>query len=424
MDKFPKQAVILAAGESSRCWPLNSVHKSLFKIMGKPLIWYTINALNEAGVAEIIVIQGKKRDIEEELKKYPLAAKKIQYVIQPEPAGIGDALLRAKESLRGQFFVLWAHQIDCRENVKNMIKESAKTGAKTVLVGQITKTAWLYGIARLDGGLVKEIVEKPQAGQEPSDIRIVGTYLLDELLIPYFEKTANDSYDFEKTLSLYMTDNDARIVMIDKDYKAASLKYPWHFFNLNKYLFDKFLTKKNIAKTAQIAKTAVIEGNVIIGNNVKVFEGAVVKGPSYIGPDSVIGNNSIVRDYCNLENKAVVGALCETARVIFQPDVHVHSGYYGDSIFATGCRSGAGTITANVRLDRGEIKVKTKKESEGVKKIVELETGLKALGVIAGEKARIGVGATFMPGVLVGKNCFMGPKSLIKDNLEDGQKIF
>ena len=151
--------------------------------------------------------------------------------------------------------------------------------------------------------------------------------------------------------------------MIDKDYKAASLKYPWHFFNLNKYLFDKFLTKKIIAKTAWIAKTAVIEGNVIIGDNVKVLEGAVVKGPSYVGPDSVIGNNSIVRDYCNLENKAVVGALCEAARVIFQPDVHVHSGYYGDSIFATGCRSGAGRLQPMCGLTGGRSRSKQKKKA-------------------------------------------------------------
>lgn len=424
MDNFPKQAVILAAGESSRCWPLNSVHKSLFKIMGKPLIWYTIDALSEAGIKKIIVIQGPKRDIEEELKKYDLAAKNIQYVVQPVPSGIGDALLRAKDILRGQFFVLWAHQIDCQENVRNMIAKSLETKAKTVLVGQLTKTAWLYGIARMSGESVKEIVEKPQAGQEPSNIRIVGTYLLDENLIAYFEKTASDAYDFEKTLSLYMADNDARIVMINEDYKAASLKYPWHFFNLNKYLLDKYLTKKNIAKNAKVAKNAVIDGNVVICDNARILEGAVIKGPCYIGPGSVVGNNSIVRDYCNLENNAVIGALCETSRTIFQPDVHVHSGYFGDSIFASGCRVGAGTVTANVRLDREGVKVKTKKESNGVKKIVELETGLKSLGLIAGNNVKIGVQSTFMPGVLLGKDSFIGPKALVKENLENGQKFF
>ena len=43
-------------------------------------------------------------------------------------------------------------------------------------------------------------------------------------------------------------------------------------------------------------------------------------------------------------------------RSIFQEDIHTHSGYFGDSIFGRGCRLGAGTVTANVRIDRGEIK--------------------------------------------------------------------
>ena len=48
------QAVILAAGESSRFWPLNQRHKSLIKIMGRPLIWYTIEGLKKAGIKEIL----------------------------------------------------------------------------------------------------------------------------------------------------------------------------------------------------------------------------------------------------------------------------------------------------------------------------------------------------------------------------------
>jgi bifunctional UDP-N-acetylglucosamine pyrophosphorylase/glucosamine-1-phosphate N-acetyltransferase len=392
--------------------------------MGKPLIWYTVSALKNTGVKEVVVVQGPKREVEEELKKYPSSVTNIRYAVQPEPKGIGDALLCAKTDLHGQFFTLWAHQVDCEDNVKKMIAESKKTGVKTVMLGQKTKTTWLYGIARMEGGYIREIVEKPEVGQEPSNIRIMGTYLLDEKIFSYFEKTKDRGGDFEETLSFYMRENDSRIVELDEEYKSASLKYPWHFFNVNKYLFDKLLTKQSIDKSARIARNATIEGNVAIGKNARILEGAVVKGPCYIGPDSVIGNNSIVRDYCNLEKKAVVGALCEAARVIFQPDVHVHSGYFGDSIFSSGCRAGAGTITANVRLDRKEIAVKTKKESGGVKKIVELNTGLKSLGALIGENTKIGVGAVLMPGIMIGKNCVIGPKAVVKENVENGEKSF
>ena len=181
-------------------------------------------------------------------------------------------------------------------------------------------------------------------------------------------------------------------------------------FKAQKYLFDKFLTKKTIAKSAWVAKNAMIEGNVFIGENVKIYEGAVIKGPCYIGDNSIVGNNSIVRDYCDLENGAMVGALCEAGRVIFQPDVHVHSGYFGDSILDRGVRVGAGAITANVRLDRrAEISARVKKEKDGVKVLAKVDTGLKSLGTIIGENSKIGARATFMPGRFIGKNCFVGP---------------
>jgi choline kinase len=78
-NKFlTEQAVILAAGESSRFWPLNYQHKSLIKIMGRPLIWYTIEGLKMAKVKEIIIIQGIGREIEAELKKFLVKGVKIK----------------------------------------------------------------------------------------------------------------------------------------------------------------------------------------------------------------------------------------------------------------------------------------------------------------------------------------------------------
>jgi bifunctional UDP-N-acetylglucosamine pyrophosphorylase/glucosamine-1-phosphate N-acetyltransferase len=235
--------------------------------------------------------------------------------------------------------------------------------------------------------------------------------------------TTHFNQAFEVAVSAYAKENDSRIVVLDEGYKSISLKYPWHLFKDQKYLYDNLLTKKIIAKSAQVAKSAVIEGNVVIGENVKIYEGAVVKGPCYIGDNSIIGNNSIVRDYCDLENGAMVGALCEVGRTIFQPDVHVHSGYFGDSILASGVRVGAGAITANVRVDRGEISARVKKEKNGEKVLSKIDTGLKSLGTIVGENTKIGVRATIMPARFIGKNSQLGPAAVVMRNVDDGTMI-
>jgi len=413
------QAVILAAGESSRFWPLNYQHKTLLKIMGRPLIWWTIDGLRNAGIKNIIIIQGPKKDNEEELKNYNFSGLKISYVIQKEPKGMGNALWQTRSLLKGQFFVLNAERIDIEEITYNLQLTTYNPKIKTLLFGQKTKNPQLFGIVKLKGDRVLEIVEKPAKGKEPSNVRVVGVYLLEPNFFDYYQKVKKEKYDFEKALSNYMKKNEVKFVFLKKSKKELfSLKYPWRLFTLEKYLFDKFL-KKKIAKSAKIAKNVVIEGDVYVGERTKIFEGAVIKGPCYIGDNCIIGNNSLIREYTNLENNVLIGAFAEVARSIFQENVHCHSGYFGDSIFGKGCNIGAGTITANVRLDRGEIKTKLKIKNEKLK----IKTGLKSLGVIVGQNTKFGVNVSLMPGVLIGSDCQISPGSVVFENIEDNATL-
>lgn len=424
MPNIPLQAVILAAGESSRFWPLNSRHKSLLRIMGKPLIWYTIDGLRKIGVKDIVVVQSPDRCVEEDLNG--LGLNDIKYAVQAEPKGMGNAIMSARDHIFGQFFVLNAGRIDCQDIAALMLEKSRQTGAQMVLACQETKKTWLYGIVKLDGDKVLEVIEKPAEGKEPSNIKVTGVYLLDKKIFEYIGKvlgSANHNEEFEVAMSDYARENDSRVIILDKDYSSVSLKYPWHLFDANKYIIDKFLKKAEISKSAQIAKNAVIEGNVIIGDNAKIFEGAVIKGPCYIGANSIVGNNSIIRDYCNLEEGTMVGALCEVTRTIFEPDVHVHSGYFGDSILSGGVRVGAGAITANVRLDRGSVSARVKKEKDGVKVLAKVDTGMKSLGMIVGENSKLGTRVTVMPARFIGKNCQVGPAAVVMRNVDDQTSI-
>jgi len=401
------QAVILAAGESSRFWPLNQRHKSLLKIMGRPLIWYTIESLKKAGIKDIIIVQGPKKDVEEELRNYDLGAN-IKYVIQPESKGMGDAIVCAQDLISGPFFVLHAHKVNAGDYVKPMIDKFKETKTELIFLGIETDQPWLYGMLKFEGKKIKGLIEKPEKGKEPSNIKTVGIYLLPPKFFEYYKRVPEHQYAFEEALDLYIKENVAEVVMVEKE--PTSYKYPWHLFKVNKYLMDKYL--KN--------------GKVQIGKNVKIYEGAVIKRPCYIGDDCIIGNNSLIRDYTNLENNVLIGAFAEVTRSIFQEDIHTHSGYFGDSIFGKGCRLGAGTITANVRIDRGEIKsvIRAQRRMEmnecsATVKGEKIGTGLNSLGCIMGENTKTGIHCSLMPGVLIGSNCQIGPGSIIFENIKD-----
>jgi bifunctional UDP-N-acetylglucosamine pyrophosphorylase/glucosamine-1-phosphate N-acetyltransferase len=411
------QAVILAAGESSRFWPLNFRHKSLIKIMGKPLILYLIEALKKEGIKEILVIQGKKRDIEKELKKY--GTKGINYIIQPKPLGSGEAILRMEKLAKDQFFVFNSERIDAKEYVKPILKKFEKLNSskdkksRLIISAGPTKTPWLFGILKLKGDKVLDIVEQPKPGKEFSNFKITGVYFLPKEFFKYLKKVPVHPYSLEEALLNYAKKEDMRIVNIKKD--TFALKYPWDLFPIRNYIFDNFLERK-ISKSAKIGKDVLMEGKVFIGENTKVFEKAIIKGPCFIGKNCIVGNNSLIRDYTNFDDNNLIGAKAEVTRSIFQNDCQIHSGFFGDSVFGDHCLVGAGTITGNVRIDRGEIKsiVKGKK----------VNTGLKSFGCVIGRNVRTGIQCSFMPGVFIGENSRIGPKTFVKENIQNNSFFY
>ncbi|MFC1789523.1 sugar phosphate nucleotidyltransferase [Patescibacteria group bacterium] len=406
------QAVILAAGESSRFWPLNGKHKSLIKIMGKPLIWYTISGLKESGIKEIIIVQGPGGEIEKELNNYEIKID-IKYVTQREAKGMGDAVLKVKQFIKDSFLVLNSYHFEAGEISKKVMKELPleKKRIEMILFGAETDRPWDYGIFGFnkinDFTYVTSLTEKPEKGKELSRHKIVGVYILPLNFFEYLNKVPEEQYSFENAIRLYMEENSnktpdkpnltiAKILSLNE---TSTLKYPWDLFSINKLLMDKYLGDKKY-----------------IGKNVKVFENAIIKGPCYIGDNCVVGGNALVREYSNLENNSLVGANAEVTRCIFQENTHVHSGFFGDSILGKGCRIGAGTIIANVRIDRGEVKADVKNERVG--------TGKNSLGVIVGENTKIGINCSLMPGTLIGSNSLIGPHSFVKDNVEDNMGFY
>jgi bifunctional UDP-N-acetylglucosamine pyrophosphorylase/glucosamine-1-phosphate N-acetyltransferase len=399
------QAVILAAGESSRCWPINHRHKSLIKIMGRPLIWYLIKGLQDSGIKEIIIVQNPKKDVEEELKEYEIS--NLKYVIQQKPKGPGDAILKTEKLVRGQFLVLNTERIDAREYVQPILNKAEKTKSKLIILAGPTKTPGIFGILKVKGDKVLDLVEKPKKGKEASNLKIVGIYFLPKDFFPYLKKMPIHPYSLEHALLLYAKERDVRIVNTKKE--TLALKYPWDLFSARNYIFDNFL-KAKVAKSAKISKGAKILGKVYIGEKTKVFEGAIIKGPCYIGNNCTIGN-ALIRDYTDIEDNVLIGTMAEVTRSIFQENCETHSGFFGDSIFCRGCKVGAGTITANVRIDRGEIKAIIKGER--------INTGFNRLGCFLGENVTTGIHCSFMPGVLIGAGSIVGPCSLVSENIKE-----
>ncbi len=397
------QAIILAAGESSRFWPLNSQHKCLFKIMGKPLIFYLLKELREAGIKEIIIVQKSTKEIEKAL--IPFRFKNLKFIVQEKPLGTGDALLRAAKFIKNSFFLMNGECLEAKEYIREVL---AKAQKKTLVVlAAPTKMPHLFGILKVKKDKILDIVEKPKKGEAPSNLKNVGFYFLPKEFFDYLKKIPCHPYSLIQAIILYAKEKEAKMAFTQK--AALFLKFPWDLFRYEKYLFGRFL-KNKIEDSAEISKGAKIEGKVQIGKNVKIYE-AKISGPCYIGDNTIVKAGAKLDQYSNLEDDIRIEGLTELESSILRERVQIYSSFLSHSILDKNCQLGAGTVLAHERLDKEPVKavVKGKKVS----------TGLKSLGAILGENTKVGHHCSLMPGVIIGKNCIIKPHSFVRENIED-----
>lgn len=408
------KVLMLAAGRSKRMKPIED--KNFLSFLGKPLIVHQLEILKKAGFNEVILVGGKHnlekiKELEKGLKM------KIQVVEQKNlELGMCGAVLAAKDLLKNEAVMVFSSNDVVEVKAFKLIAKAAEKGeAESYLLGKKVFEYFPGGYLETDKkGYIKNIVEKPEPGTEPSDLvnLVVHIHKNANSLIKYLEKADSKKDDlYEQALSRMMKDG-VKMMAVEYDGFWQPLKYPWHVHSVFKYLFNQ--AEKKIAKSAQIAKRAVINGEVIIGENVKIFDGAVINGPCYIGDDSIVATNALVRD-SNVGKNCVIGYITEVARSCLGNEVWTHSNYIGDSVIGNNVSFGAGSVTGNLRLDEKNVQV----SYEGKK----IDARTNKFGAIIGNNVRVGVNTSLMPGIKIGGGSFIGAGIVVPEDVAENSFV-
>ncbi|MCW4031302.1 MAG: sugar phosphate nucleotidyltransferase [Candidatus Bathyarchaeota archaeon] len=410
------QTIILAGGAGKRVFPLAvNKPKPMFKLLGKPLIRHVIDTLKEAGLKDYIVVLGHQGG---QIKRYLKDGRNldinIEYTIQKEPLGMANALQTARDLAEETFFVVNADDIFEASLIKQLKDQFKKGDAEIFLSCKPVQETWKFGIIRVEDEKVTGFVEKPPKGKEPSNLAVVGVYILPNKIFDYYKRIPVSDHQYEDAIQNFINDRNV-VKAVNYDGFFAGYKYPWDLFTINKHLMDRQLTKQTIEENVKISNQATVEDRVWIGQGTKVFKGASIKGPCYVGEDSVIGSNSLIRDYSSLGRGCVVGFSTEIKHSIIGDDCWFHLNYIGDSIISSNCLFGAGTITANFRFDEENVKV-----GIGEKR---LDSGTNKLGAIIGDNCKTGINSCLEPGVKIGPQSIVGPNVDLQNDLEPGKII-
>ena len=400
------QAVLLAAGQSSRFFPLNQKHKCLIKIAGEPLVVHAVRAVKRSGITDIIVITSDNKDFQEVLGNGKKFGVKIQYVIQKQPIGAGDALLKASKFLASDFFLINSNHAEFEE-LKKAIDKKRKSNKEPIILAAKGFSERKFGALKVKGDQVLEISEKPNNSSGFSNRRIVGVYFLNRDFINMLKKVPSEHYTLENALDKYA--KEKKVLLATTDHEILSLKYPWDVLKVKDFILARLT--RSISKKAEVAKSAKIIGNVVIEEGVKIMDNVVIQGPCYIGRDSYVGTNSMLRNSTDIEDNVTIGAYMEVKNCLVLERTKTHSGFIGDSVIGSNTRVGALMGTANVRFDRANVRSTVKGEK--------VDTGLRSLGAIIGNNVVIGERVSTMPGVIIGNNVNIVPSTTVLKNIPD-----
>ena len=192
--------------------------------------------------------------------------------------------------------------------------------------------------------------------------------------------------------------------------KAAGLlektEYPWEALagikafilelgpKLPKEEYDKISENVWVAKDAVIYPNNYIGAPCIIGHETEVRPGAFIRGSALVGDHCVVGNSTELKNVILFDNVQVP-----------------HYNYVGDSILGYKSHMGAGSITSNVKSDKLPVVERCGDER--------METGLKKVGAMLGDRVEVGCNSVLNPGTVIGRDSNIYPTSCVRGTVPE-----
>jgi UDP-N-acetylglucosamine diphosphorylase/glucosamine-1-phosphate N-acetyltransferase len=406
------KAVVLAAGKGVRLWPLTENRsKHMIPIAGKPIVEYVISAIKSAGMGSLIVVTQYRSEL---VKKHLGDGSKfgvtIEYVDQPDVSGTANAISAAQDRIGNHdFLVAYGDLLVTPRAIKRVADTYKRKGRKPTIGLVSVSQPESYGIARVSGDLVTEIVEKPSPPQSPGNLANTGIYVLNPIIFDHLQSTLRSGRgEFEITdtiSSMARTGTEVAWARIDPS-DWQDIGRPWDILSANARLLTKL--RRRIA--GRIERGTTVTGQVTIEKGAVIRTGTVIEGPAWVGQGAIIGPLARIRAGTSLGRGSVIGAFCEVKNSIIMNDTKVpHLSYVGDSIIGEHCNLAAGTIVANLKFSDKTVRVRIKDSL--------VDTGLRKLGIFTGDNVKTGINVSFMPGIRIASGAIIPPGSVVSEDV-------
>lgn len=340
-----RNAIVMCAGKGLGLLPLTeNIPKPCIKILGKSILQRIVEGLKEAGIENIYFVT---YHLEKKItKEATVICKKTKtnpfFINQKGALGTADAVKSAKGIISGPFIVASGdHVLDV-----SIYRDAANAfEGKSLVVLKRVKNPSNYGVAEVENGIIKEMVEKPK--EPKTDLANLGIYVFSQDIFQELEKIAlSRRNEYEITDAL----RGKKAFITEKYWLDVGL--PWSLLDAMDFLFSIEKQRRIMWKGAIVENTRM-EGNV------------------YIGKKSVV-RNSEIRDACIGEGCEIEGRISSS---LIGDKAKVNSSGISCSIVGNGADIENADLQAKV-----EAKIATRKGER---------TSPGKFGSVIGDKAKI-----------------------------------
>lgn len=338
------KALILSGGSGTRLRPITHTSaKQLVPVANKPILFFAIEAIRDAGITDIGIIVGETApEIEAAVGDGSAFGVKTTYIKQDQPLGLAHAVKIAEDFMAGESFVMFLGDNFIKDGITPLVKEFESEGPNSqILLAEVPNPS-SFGVAEIVDGKVIALEEKPKVPK--SNFALVGVYMFDKTI---FE--AVHAIKPSPRGELEITDAIQWLIDEGKDVRSHVINGWWKDTGkLEDMLEANRVALSGVHRRVEgdLDDETRVTGDVVVSPGAKI-RNSELRGPLIIGPDTEIVN-SYVGPFTSISGGCkIVGSEIEFSIVL--ENSHVES---------LGRRMESSLIGKNVRISQAPAKPK------------------------------------------------------------------
>jgi glucose-1-phosphate thymidylyltransferase len=298
------KGLILSGGKGTRLRPLTYTSaKQLVPVANKPVLFYGIEALAEAGIRDIgMVVGDTQAEIRAAVGDGSAWGVRVTYIEQDAPRGLAHAVLISEPFIGSDAFVMYLGDNLLNKGITAFVEEFVREKpAAQILLARVPDPA-MFGVAELSGGRVVRLVEKPQ--EPKSDLALVGVYMFSSAVFESVKRIGpsprNELEITDAIQDLIDRGLDVRPHIVDGWWKDTGKLED--MLEANRLILETMerridgttdaesrIEGKVVIECGAVIEHSVIRGPVIIGTRAKVIH-------AYVGPYTSVMNDVEIRE--------------------------------------------------------------------------------------------------------------------------------